>query len=368
MGLPENNLPSLDGQRYYTHIHDLSDSEKKKVRKQKKLKSCDSHYLGSALSVLRDDDDCKTIARVQRYTYTVQCFDRKDRLYCYASHITIKQRNIESLDDHDAYITMALELAHTQTISWSIVNHLMHAKNLLVTSYKPQQHISLSEQLSKQRNSVNAIYKEKVKVLLSSTNVDDVSSLNAYLNNTYVNIVHDCDRVCVQSVLSDNAQFMQLREVEKYGLLCVNRIQTSDRLSRLQHNNTYNNRAHNSDRAATITLYTFLLLCLGCTVCLSCAAYCSVNNSPLARTIRRFCGAIADICPPLRCVGTALQYVARHVVVNNNAPAQQNGYHNGVVHAQRAHELRVFDGSLNDFAEIKGLLPAKALVENKSEL
>ena len=63
--------------------------------------------------------------------------------------------------------------------------------------------------------------RHNVEVSLHNENARNDMRLSRYINNTYVNVVHDCEHICTQVVLSDNAQFMSTADDRAYGTRCA---------------------------------------------------------------------------------------------------------------------------------------------------
>ena len=221
MPIPGNNLPLLDG-NVYMHVQALTPILKKTYRcDDKPLDEEECEHVGQAISILRFERD-GIRAKAQHYAYSVKC-DKAGRYS--VRDITTRQRNISFTED--AYnIGVALKVAYNPyEFTMLALDYLLLEPDMLYrqTDLIRGPSYGLTNMLSANNTGINKINPRRVTLAIRDTKID-MSHLNRYVNNTYLNVVHDCERICVHSVLSNDAGFMSITEAKMYGLLCTSKL------------------------------------------------------------------------------------------------------------------------------------------------
>ena len=185
-------------------------------------------YRGFALSILRQEDkENDILARMRQYNYRIANLDGVVTAKITDSYTVSLSYADESLAQKAVYL--ALYYSTDPVKRASQIHELLPLEHKISTQKDTQgdpigiRADTIIYMFSKQENAVNHIDTKHVKVLTSKF-IPDSDDLHAYLNSTYVNMVHDCKTVCSQSVLSDAEVFMEAKSVEKYGLLCADAL------------------------------------------------------------------------------------------------------------------------------------------------
>ena len=232
----DNNLPSLEGQRYYTLV------QERKHRTQ--MCSADSlHAQGMALSIIHSTDHT-IMAKVQSYRYNVTSKNGRYYVTDLTSSYDVLYENTEryTLANILTYIRilrstrLALYYSPQPTTRADSIHELLSVSDFKLTlGYDIQNDKNLIIKLLRSGTDINHIDEHHVQLLVnrfvpfSYNGVMALipkprGSLERYAQNTYVNIVYDCDTVCSQSVIGDAQYFMDYYEVRHYGLLCMQGI------------------------------------------------------------------------------------------------------------------------------------------------
>ena len=226
MGFPEHNLPPLTGQRNYINVGRLQSNIGEINRQCRSYEHSLSEYtfFGQALSVLHYQRDGIRL-KAQQHNYVLKCYkDAQNKEHYYVTYVHTKQRTVRDSEESDA-ISMALSLAYSPiaSVQDEFLGTILSRQSMLHVTHMPRLSFGLAEMLSTQYNFFNIIDPEHTHVSVN-TKITPYTNLHAYINNTYLNILHNCDRVCVQSVLSDNTTFMPFNATENYSLLCIHRL------------------------------------------------------------------------------------------------------------------------------------------------
>ena len=247
MIFPENNSTQLSDQKNYTLIHNVVDNIETPLESQcgtdsssgdqnddsdsTEVTPCsvddtitNCQYIGHAVAILRMDD-INITAKVQRYSYVV---NSNDNGAYYVDDMVTHYSDTES-SQHATWVASALRLAMAATEGTNVA--FIRDVLQMDTQYSARdnsvaKNATLAQLFSKDANSFNAIDKAHTIVSLHGVNVTNTTVLNQYVNNTYINIVHDCNSICTQSVLSNAPNFMSIRDVKQHGLWCANILST----------------------------------------------------------------------------------------------------------------------------------------------
>ena len=232
MVYPGDNLPSTEGQRDYMLIQPITADVAPHTRAQ-----CDrgngpqeGEYVGHSVSIVRYSNSDPQVMRYSPGASQAIYYDSRilNDYGHYSAEFSdsFRSNKVDQLRRSRALyysadpFGRADEIYRLLELEASVTNISISRHELLLARSVEFSMLALNE------NKLNHIDRTHVPVLLSSVNVSDISaeSLHTYINNTYVNIIHDCQTVCSQSVLSDRPQFLLLSEMQRYSLLCVNRI------------------------------------------------------------------------------------------------------------------------------------------------
>ena len=217
-----NNLHAL-ADNGYTHIQKLTPTMKQELHcTEHALSKEKCEHKGQAFSVLQGDEE-GTIVRAQQSVYTVQCQDSK---YSVTSVVT-RQRDVS--DKEDAHgIMEAMFIARDPGDAFNLL-HLDHLLSLEDALYSPRDFqqgpsYGLESMLDSKGNELNVF--NPSHITLSLHNVSDVNArqLYRYINNTYLNIVHDCERICIHSTLGNDAGFRHVGDIERDGIMCAQKL------------------------------------------------------------------------------------------------------------------------------------------------
>ena len=293
MPLSGNNLPSLDGQRYYTLVRQLT-----KVSSPETAYRCASHPLnkeeceheGHSLSLIKHAQENITI-KLQQYQYKVKC-DEHGRYY--VTNMTTSTRDIR-YDEYSSLTELATEaflFVCDPRINTYLAFRMLSRGDLFNSSY-PRGYATFLEELLSEPNGFNIIDTRHVK---TSFHVAEhmFAHLSTHVNSSYVNIVHDCERMCVQSVLNDTYGFMPTQDVQYYGLLCthmlVDNTTTTAAPQRVATLPQSQNDSNSQVLQASVCLSVASLLLTGGAV----AAIVSRSNGRIATRIKSFLSHIGD--------------------------------------------------------------------------
>ena len=246
MGFPNDNLPSLDGQRDYTIIYNLTTHNQlykavahkchnnahssqgcKKTCKQH-TGSCGQTYTGAFMEILRYAKD-NILAKLQHSTYSVKCDNNGE--YNILDIETYRYNLIYPRLDPDIRLVITAAHSPATTDGEAALINLMSRQRVLHESYAAS---SILGKLENYRmlfgeDIYTHIDRKHAQILINETYKDNVDYmtdeyLRYLLSNTYVNVVYDCNTMCVQSIMSMTNSLAQESEITHYGLLCTHRI------------------------------------------------------------------------------------------------------------------------------------------------
>ena len=248
------------------------------------LNESQCEHSGHVVEVLR----CSEVeATVRLSNYVIKC--DKDKNY-YISNIKTIQHDVQT-DSHTPEIVRIINIAAEALMFAFRPTERTHERiqNLLNMLYRSDNDVVRSSEflslLDTQENSVNTIYRDDAHILLHAVNVTDVFDLNMYVNNTYVNVIHDCESVCVQSLLSDHRSFETHSAIERDGHGCAMRLLTTHMPWH------YYNTTHGTLNAAQIQQNTISIALSGisavCGMSIATCVYVYYSSSNFARNIRK---------------------------------------------------------------------------------
>ena len=307
MGFPESNLPPLDGQRYYTLVHQLSSNPAERA-----YRPCERHgmyenvYYGFSVSILHPTrKDILADARHISYTVYLEGEEYKVNYTSLAQgRIVLPSEEQDTLSHKFIRATQAAfqgSIQPTRQLGaiYDLLN-TMYTENISNSVARAAK--AIMQQLTIERGASSMqgferIDEKHVQLMLTheQQQVPKRHIYAMYINNTYVNIVHDCERMCIQSVLSDNSSFMSEQNIDNYGLLCAHKLlgarEQKDALNALQH---VRHRAHKPCNACTLSATNITINAL--VVAINAAAlFITFNNSQCATAVRSHISRIANI-------------------------------------------------------------------------
>ena len=201
---PQENIPALklivlptDLPSVKTYVYSMDDIQhdlnttKPSVCSQRTFSEYNCEYVGNAFSILHHRNE-GLIAQVKHYNYSIKCDDDDDFV---AFDTQTAQRNVFD-DDLPYSVVAALHFVHDTDNLRMMIDALSEQDALYNYSGAwPAQQLLQEHDIAAQMR-----------------------------NNTYVNIVHNCKVICLQTVLSNSSEFMQAYDVQTHGLLCLNEI------------------------------------------------------------------------------------------------------------------------------------------------
>ena len=407
MGFPEYNFSTIEAHKKNRHVRSTVLRTGKIHKCHERIhSSSECEYRGIALSALRQRHS-GTKLRVQQHSYSIKCYkDRSGKIHYFVPYAHTKRLDVRSLEESDS-ISMALSIAYDPLAHHDFVSELLSKPSLLRVAYRPQLSLRLDQLLSKQSNPYNAIDKERTTISLDGVKVTPDTKLHAYVNNTYVNIVHDCNEtVCIQPILSNRRNFMPLNETENYGLLCIESIH---RHNALLENTTQFTNSSIVNRAEMSAFASIVLSIVLVIIFFFTGTLVMFGSGWLAQRVRDNCGidtCVNGIASAMRSCANRINtrfghcFGARARALNAQQniqapqipqPIHQNGHGNvnANVHVHNANNVNninnvnnvnngnggirrnvrqqrasrrpmlLVDNELDDFAEIKGLLPPR---------
>ena len=236
MGLPEKYL-SLENQREYMLIYNLREHANVFNRIAYKcnihsidnrniscVSDCDPYnlssvtpaYIGQAVEVVRHERK-GILAQMQQYNYKIQHTTGKYSVSdVHTAHADLKY-------GESAPALHAIAFTHDTEAQQRVesLGAMLQQQNTLLksteTTNRTVELLNSNEELS-----TNI----RTQIVVNNTDATDtqIRRIAARVNNTYINVVHDCDRLCVQSALSDNDVFLSGGTVTRQGLLCARRL------------------------------------------------------------------------------------------------------------------------------------------------
>ena len=231
-----STLPALGSQNVHTSVYDLQDAQYAWRKKAKPYEcsrrpflasQCD--YSGHAFSVARRNNR-GLIAQIKYYRYYIACneygyyamdmktshrdvFDDGAVPYSVSSTLYFA-RNTTSRDG----TSLMISILDKQDVLYNVRDGLWSTQHLMdMLSYSDKDGV---------------VDRSSTAVVINNTLVDDVNTMiQANIGSTYVNIIHNCSRICIQTRLSDTVEFVPAMDVQRHGLLCLHEIFEADKLA-----------------------------------------------------------------------------------------------------------------------------------------
>ena len=241
----------------------------------------DADMLGQTMEILRYDRD-DILAKLQRRFYEV----KNDNGMYYITNIETKNHTL-TYNQTSKVAILALQFARKpyakslrelETLS----SLLLSGEVIEFTETTNTENITAAIRGTQN----NGLDRQHAQILVNDSNISD-EELLAKINSTYVNVVHDCKHLCVQSTLSVSDSFVSTQELKRYGLLCVNKLTEMARTQRISH-------TPQASQNAYIAAGSVMLLLL-----VPCALFCifiARSSSTFAHNIRvRFSEAMSSL-------------------------------------------------------------------------
>ena len=233
--MPVENLPSLDGHRDYMRIYNIQRYAKELHHVSSRcnipegacgafctpynLNTTENEMRGQTTEILRlrDGDENDVFAILKKQSYTIK-HDQNGSYYVNMTEITQEEFR---LDNGSATIMCVLNSARKPYDDYDGGVYYIHDAISPYTLSFPGDTGELKGFLS---GAINfGVDREHVDITFNHADMSDAALLDA-VNSTYVNIVHDCNVMCFQSVLSGRQTLMSNDEIAQSGLLCTNMI------------------------------------------------------------------------------------------------------------------------------------------------
>ena len=234
MTIPGSNLPTLDGKKSYMPIYNIS-GQTKLFKAQ--LRTCclgefntttcqqqcsECAAFGIAVSILQRKHKY-TVARIQYREYKIY---ENDGIYTLndtrCSDYELKRDNIDIAITPT--ILAAIKYSRfplSDTLGAVLVSDMLKQEHALSqAAVTLNEHLQAIDLLSNERYNLD---RSHMSVLLHGISKQE-KDMHRYINSTYVNVVHNCDKVCTYMMFSNNHDFMTDSDVKQYGLLCMRRL------------------------------------------------------------------------------------------------------------------------------------------------
>ena len=237
MTIPGNNLPPLDGERDYMLIYDIKKHTQNFTRITQECcmsthkNMCDPLYrenimFGRSLSILQHEhDNIAATLRVGSYKINYTCNEY------HIDNLKTRDYNFTySNNDYDvtAFILSTLRYTHHPFTKMGGLGALIELLNPATLFEKVKTDLlERAHAISLLNEKDYYLHVQHTKVILNDTAIThktNTEKLAQYVNNTYVNIVHDCSKICAHTVLSNKHDFMTTSMAEHYSLLCTHRL------------------------------------------------------------------------------------------------------------------------------------------------
>ena len=322
MGFPESNLPSLDGQRHYMVVQELT--------KEKDI-AVDAHHcysLASSEGLAPQEANFENmrkyygfdmiISRSNRkgvlcsltYTkYSVQFdekhrervnFDRVRREARYALRYDRERRFIVRMPQYEQSSNTFIRKAQTalyyafSPVERSTVIHTLLSKMAIEDTARASylSRLAIQALLEKTENSFNRIDREHVALLMRNNTAEN---LHAQTKHIYINVVYDCNSACSQAMLSDQLRFERYtrRLLCTRGLLEFNNILNVTNYSvntSLDNGTVLLDNEHNNTQSCSVCIQNILPIAVGAIVTMgsTIAIFTKVSNSKCAKAVRSY--------------------------------------------------------------------------------
>ena len=214
--MPDSNSLSLNGTQNYVLVYDMRtdvilrrslahtcELSGSKHKNDNILCACITlnKMYGQTMEVLQQKIGDDILTHLQRQFYTVKC--EKDGKY-YVNITSTIQGYLRQNELHNA-VRATLFLANNVNIQEEYAKYLI---SIIVNSGDTLQNTKLH------KNDTQRLFNDDVRYIDSLTQ----------LNSTYVNIVNDCNYICVQGATSGAYRFMSAHILERYGSYCAKQL------------------------------------------------------------------------------------------------------------------------------------------------
>ena len=291
MGFPESNLPPLDGQRYYTLVHQLHLNSTDPIHNYcNRSNANENEYYGFSVSILhplRED----ILADVRHIGYTVYLEGEEYKVEKKAAimgEIASIFSNMSSTLlpklTRSTQAAMDGSIQPTQLGPMYDFLNTMYTADIAFDEVEAKASRAIMQQITHERHADTCcawqLVSGNVSVKLHPGTQTVRKEIYDYVNNTYLNVVHDCERMCIQSVLSDNSSFMSEQNIDNYGLLCVRRLLET----RTQGTTVMNNELCNT----CILSVSGIIIGVSAVSISAASLFATFNNSKYAKTVRSY--------------------------------------------------------------------------------
>ena len=226
----QNSDVSQSQEQVYYFSHKMTEEDKNRT-KECKIRSPDQ-YIGKAVDVLY----------MQRHVgdrlTDVMRFDFKYRIACTPSHdysyISMDRRNEyafapytkELYSPYNAVVRAALDFTQHPDADTSIgfVRNFTQVFPLGYTTYSLPTTASLNETQVNETTTIAPVVTQCLTTTNGTTVYKHIQNARGCVNNTYINVVHDCNNICVHAILSNSADVMSEYDHRLYGIECAKRL------------------------------------------------------------------------------------------------------------------------------------------------
>ena len=183
------------------------------------LNATECEMAGHSIEVLKHERD-NIFAKILCKSYTLKC-DKDGNYYAYVTYT--KQHDLK-YDENSYTAEYALLFAYHPTRMDRISNTVgdiglfLDYIDIDSMGIRKTNHSRLIQLMSGKKHV--KVDRPQISILFNDTGMTD-DELLMHTSHTYVNVVHNCDKLCAQSVLSERHEFMSHADLERYGTLCA---------------------------------------------------------------------------------------------------------------------------------------------------
>ena len=186
-------------------------------------------HIGQTLSILRRTRN-STIATLYHKVYKITCNNGDYAIQTLSS----ETYNIEHNDNIYDNVAVASTAATTLMFAFQPTKRMFIHKliNEIYGATLPIQRPihKLITMLDKRNNRLNTIDIDSAHISLRNVNVTRALQLNAHINNTYVNMIHDCHNVCSHILLCNGHKVIPSYAVLADSVECIYKLSDARKL------------------------------------------------------------------------------------------------------------------------------------------
>ena len=300
MVIQGNDLSQLSG-----HIHHFSQQmteEEKNKTKECKTRLPDQ-YIGRAIVILkfqRDNVDLWT----QEYEYHVkrESADHHSAMYIDPEYkgMLMTQRYVHQPYDDTIKAALAFTSNPTNATSMSFVRNFTQVSDTtpaptsttttIATTNAATSNITMANVT--QENVVNTLAPENTTT--AGITYHYMRSASSVVNNTYINVVHDCENVCVRAVFSNETGFMPTGIIKAHVSQCVEELAAISTRGEIDDRSAVSVRDNHDSIAASTAYGVGALAFVAFGACATFVTFAACGRNQIAANIRARLSRIAN--------------------------------------------------------------------------